>query len=163
MKIDSERGQQLHRQQQLTQVLRVAIPLALALIGLVALSGTAAAQTVTVTPSATATPTTAAATASPTATTEAATPTATVPGPTATPVPGLTLSPQQGPPNTSVGGTGTNFAPGDSVQLLFNGTQVDSKQADTTGLVNFQFNVPTLANGQYPVLATGKTRGSAKR
>ncbi|HEY1296681.1 MAG TPA: hypothetical protein VGJ60_26690, partial [Chloroflexota bacterium] len=45
--------------------------------------------------------------------------------------------------------------------LLFNGAQVDSQQADTTGLVNFQFTVPQLANGQYQVLATGKTRGSA--
>ena len=47
------------------------------------------------------------------------------------------------------------------MQLLFNGTQVDSQQADTTGLVSFEFNVPTIANGQYAVQATGKTRGSA--
>jgi hypothetical protein len=153
-------------------LLRVAIPLALAIIGLAALSGTAAAQA-TSTPTATSTPSPAAATptatptvaqsATPTSTPQVvtATPTNTATGPTATPVPGLTLSPQQGPPNTSVGGTGTNFAPGDSVQLLFNGVQVDSKQADTTGLVNFEFTVPTLANGQYPVLATGQTRGSA--
>jgi hypothetical protein len=76
-------------------------------------------------------------------------------------VPALTLSTQQGPPGTSVGATGTNFAPGDTVQLLFNGSQVDSQQADTTGLVTFEFSVPQLANGQYPVLATGRTRGSA--
>ena len=151
------------------------LPVILALIGLAALTGTAAAQaTSTATPAATATiaatatPTTAAATATPAPATATptplvvtATPTSTSVGPTATPVPGLTLSPQQGPPNTSVGGTGTNFAPGDTVQLLFNGAQVDSKQADTTGLVNFQFSVPTLANGQYPVLATGQSRGSA--
>jgi hypothetical protein len=77
------------------------------------------------------------------------------------PVPALMLSPQQGPAGTSVSGTCTNSAAGDTAQLLFNGAQVDSQQADTTGLVNFQFNVPTIANGQYPVLSTGKTRGSA--
>ncbi|MBO0882881.1 MAG: hypothetical protein J2P17_21605 [Mycobacterium sp.] len=140
MQNDSERDPLLFRQP-FAILTHVAIPLALALIGLVALSATAAAQEATSTPTPTATPTPG--------------------GPTPTPVPGLTLSPQQGPPNTSVAATGTNFAAGDSVQLLFNGVQVDSKQADTTGLVNFQFNVPTLANGQYPVLATGKTRGSA--
>jgi hypothetical protein len=73
----------------------------------------------------------------------------------------LTLSTQQGPPGTSVGATGTNFAPGDTVRLLFNNSQVDSQQADTTGLVDFQFSVPQLANGMYPVVATGNTRGTA--
>jgi hypothetical protein len=151
------------------------MPLALALIALAALSGTAAAQatstaTTTATPSPQAatptstpspTPPATTATATPTVATATSTASPTAVGPTPTPVPGLTLSPQQGPPNTSVGATGTNFAPGDSVQLLFNGVQVDAQQADTTGLVNFEFSVPTLANGQYPVLATGRTRGSA--
>ena len=149
--------------------LRVILPLALAAIGLAALSGTALAQaTSTPTPpAATATPpptsTAVVVTATPTATPAVvtATPTSTPSGPTPTPVPGLTLSTQQGPAGTSVGATGTNFAPNDTVQLLFNGTQVDSQQSDSSGLVNFQFSVPNLGNGQYPVLATGKTRGSA--
>jgi hypothetical protein len=145
--------------------LRVLIPLALAAIGLLALGGTAFAQatnTPTPTATATATPQAATATATVTATPQAtATSTSSPTGPTATPVPGLTLTTQQGPPGTSVGASGTNFAPGDTVQLLFNGAQVDSQQSDTTGLVNFEFSVPQLANGQYPVLATGRTRGSA--
>ena len=145
-------------------LLRGILPLALSIVGLLALSGTALAQptsTPTSTPAATSTPIVVTATSTPTAVVVTATPTSTSTGPTATPVPGLTLSTQQGPPGTSVGATGTNFAAGDTVQLLFNGAQVDSQQADTTGLVNFEFSVPQLANGQYPVLATGRTRGSA--
>jgi hypothetical protein len=76
-------------------------------------------------------------------------------------VPALTLSTQQAPAGTSVGATGINFAAGDTVQLQFNGAQVDSQQTDTTGTVNFEFSVPQLANGQYPVVATGRTRGTA--
>jgi hypothetical protein len=145
-------------------------PLALAIMALLALGGTALAQTVTTTPTptplavtvtSTPTPVVVTATSTPTPIVVTATSTVTPTGPTATPIPALTLSSQQGPPGTSVGATGTNFAAGDTVQLLFNGVQVDSQQADTTGLVNFEFSVPQLANGQYPVLATGKTRGSA--
>jgi hypothetical protein len=142
---------------------RTILALALAIVGLLALGGTASAQTATNTPVATATPVVV--TATPTSTTAVvvvtATPTSTSTGPTATPAPALTLSTQQGPPGTSVAATGTNFAPGDTVQLQFNGAQVDSRQADTTGAVNFQFSVPQLANGQYPVVATGRTRGTA--
>src|SRR5215471_18986724 len=141
-------------------LLRGILPLALALLGLVALSGTALAQA-TSTPTPTSTPIVVTATSTPTPVVVTATPTSTSTGPTATPVPGLTLTSQQGPPGTSVGATGTNFAAGDTVQLLFNGTQVDSQQADTTGLVSFEFAVPTIPNGQYTVQATGKTRGSA--
>src|SRR5215831_1248050 len=141
-------------------LLRGILPLSLALLGFVALSGTALAQaTSTSTP--TSTPVVVTATSTPTPVVVTATPTSTSTGPTATPVPGLTLTTQQGPPGTSVGATGTNFAAGDTVKLLFNGAQVDSQQADTTGLVNFEFSVPQLANGQYPVLATGQTRGTA--
>ncbi len=150
--------------------LRVAIGLVLAMIGLLSLGGTVLAQaTSTTTP--TSTPPAATSTPSPQATSspqptstptpQQATTTSTPTGPTTTPVPALTLSTQQGPSGTEVGATGTNFAPGDTVQLLFNGTQLDSQQSDTTGLVNFEFTVPPLANGQYPVLATGRTRGSA--
>ena len=149
---------------------RVATSLVLAVVGLLALGATALAQTVTtsststplvVTATSTPTPLVVTATATPTPLVVTATSTSTPTGPTATPAPGLTLSPQQGPTGTSVGAIGTNFAAGDTVQLLFNGSQVDSQQADTTGLVSFEFNVPSIANGQYPVLATGRTGGSA--
>jgi hypothetical protein len=145
----------------------VILPWALAIVGLLALGGTASAQTATSTPMPTSMPTSTpvVVTATPTSTQAVvvvtATPTSTSTGPTASPAPALTLSTQQGPPGTSVAATGTNFAAGDTVQLQFNGTQVDSRQADTTGLVNFQFSVPQLANGQYQVVATGRTRGTA--
>jgi hypothetical protein len=82
-------------------------------------------------------------------------------GPTATPAPQLTLSTPQGPPGTSVGAVASNFTPGDTVRLLFNGVQLDSQVADTTGLATLEFTVPMLANGQYPVLAAGQTGGAA--
>jgi hypothetical protein len=142
---------------------RVVAPLALAIMGLLALGGTALAQTATTTPTppATVTPVVVTATSTPTPLVVTATSTPTSTGPTATPVPALRLSTQQGPPGTSVGATGSNFAAGDTVQLQFGGVQVDSQQADTTGLVSFEFSVPQQANGQYPVVATGRTRGSA--
>jgi hypothetical protein len=142
----------------------------LLLVGLVGLSSTAFAQAATATPTATAMATatpTVAATASPTSTpvpAATATPTPTVAQaatPTGTPVPSLSLNPQQGPAGTAVQATGSNFLPGDVVQLLFNGVQVDSENANTTGTVNFNFTVPSLAQAQYPVVATGRTQGSA--
>ena len=142
------------------------LPFALTIVGLLAVTGTASAQA-TDTPTATAPPTTTpiVVTATPTPTPVVVVVTATASqtptGPTPTPVPALTLSSQQGPVGTSVGAAGTNFAPGDTVQLQFNGTQVDSQQSDTNGVVEFEFSVPQLANGQYPVVATGRTRGTA--
>jgi hypothetical protein len=81
--------------------------------------------------------------------------------PTSPPQPTLTLNPQQAPPGTSVAGIGAFFVPGDTVNLLFNGSQVDSQTANTSGTVSFSFNVPSLAQGQYQVVANGQTRGSA--
>jgi hypothetical protein len=60
-----------------------------------------------------------------------------------------------------VAGVGAFFVPGDTVNLLFNGSQVDSETANTSGTVSFQFNVPSLGQGQYQVVANGQTRGSA--
>jgi hypothetical protein len=117
---------------------RIATVLVLVLAGLIGLSQTAFAQTAS--PTATPSPTqTATSTATPRPT-PTQSPTA-----TATPSAGLTLNPQQGPAGTSVQGTGSNFAPGDPVQLLFNGALVDTETANTSGTVTFQFEVPNLA------------------
>jgi hypothetical protein len=72
------------------------------------------------------------------------------------PSPGLSLFVQSGPPGTSVNATAINFSPGDTVQLQFNGTRLDSEQANSGGRVNFQFFVPDLPAGQYAVAANGQ-------
>ncbi len=135
---------------------RIGVILVLTVATLSVLGQTALAQTAspTVTPAPTR-----ASTSTPTPTPS---PTSTQ-SPTATATPGaaLTLNPQQGPPGTSVQGNGSNFAPGDTVQLLFNGIQVDAETANTSGTVTFQFEVPNLAQDQYPVIAIGQTRGRA--
>jgi hypothetical protein len=73
--------------------------------------------------------------------------------------PSLSLLVQSGAPGTLVSASAVNFAPNDTVQLQFNGSPVDSKQADTGGTANLQFSVPDLADAQYVVVAQGK-RGS---
>jgi hypothetical protein len=144
---------------------RLAIAIALTVVGILSLAGTALAApadqtTMTATPSPTATT---ASTSTPTATlTPRPTRTATVTATPTTPPPAtLTLNPQQAPPGTSVAGIGAFFVAGDTVNLLFNGSQVDSETANTSGTVSFQFNVPSLAQGDYQVVANGQTRGSA--
>jgi hypothetical protein len=144
---------------------RLAIAISLTVVGVFCLGATALAApadqttvtaTPTTTPTVTSTPTTTP-TFTPRPTLErTATPTSTAP-----PQPTLTLNPQQAPPGTSVAGIGAFFVPGDTVNLLFNGSQVDSQTANTQGTVSFQFSVPSLAQGQYQVVANGQTRGSA--
>lgn len=74
----------------------------------------------------------------------------------------VSLSPAQGPPNTSVTATGTGFEAGETVQVVFNGTAVGSATVGTNGGFSATFTVPNLAAGQYTVTATGQTsRGSA--
>ena len=120
---------------------RIGVILVLTVATLSVLGQTALAQTAspTVTPAPTR-----ASTSTPTPTPS---PTSTQ-SPTATATPGaaLTLSPQQGPPDTSVRRQGTNFAPGDTVQLLFNGPRW-TPSGQHKWPVNFQFSVPNLANG----------------
>src|SRR5207302_9787394 len=61
-------------------------------------------------------------------------------------------------PGTSITVTGTNFKPGETVTLSFNGPTIGTETADTNGQVTFTFTVPaTLAPGQYGVTATGQT------
>jgi hypothetical protein len=71
----------------------------------------------------------------------------------------LTLSTQQGPPGASIVATGTGFKPGETVLVHFNGAQVDSQVADTTGSFKSTFTIPTIANGQYQVDAAGQSSG----
>jgi hypothetical protein len=150
---------------------RLAIAISLAVVGVFCLGATALAApadqttvtaTATPTPSSTSTPTVTATTAATATSVPSPTQTATVAATaTGTPQPTLTLNPQQAPPGTSVAGLGAFFLPGDTVNLLFNGNQVDSETANTSGTVSFQFSVPSLGPGQYQVVANGQTRGSA--
>jgi hypothetical protein len=120
---------------------RVAAALLLLLIGLTSMGGTAFAQT-------TSTPT-------------PGTSTTSTPTPTPTPSAGLSLNPGQGPVGTSVIATASRFAPGDSIQLMFNGSQLNSGTADSNGSASLSFTVPNLPAGQYAVQVTGRLGGSA--
>jgi hypothetical protein len=72
----------------------------------------------------------------------------------------LAFNPPQAAPGTSITVTGTNFKPGETVTLSFNGPTVGTETADTNGQVTFTFTVPaTVAAGQYGVTATGQTSG----
>jgi hypothetical protein len=72
----------------------------------------------------------------------------------------LAFNPPQAAPGTSITVTGTNFKPGETVTLSFNGPTIGTETADTNGQVTFTFTVPaTLAPGQYGVTATGQTSG----
>ena len=71
------------------------------------------------------------------------------------------MSPSQGPPGTSVNATASGLLQNDTVQLIFNGEQVDSAQADSNRSITFSFNVPNLSTGTYQVTVTGREHGSA--
>ena len=72
----------------------------------------------------------------------------------------LAFDPPQAAPGASITVTGTNFKPGETVTLSFNGPTVGTQTADTTGKVTFTFTVPaSLSPGQYGVTATGQTSG----
>jgi len=131
---------------------RLVLAMTLMIVGLMWMSGTASAQTAT--PSVTPTP-------SPNATATTVPTVASSPTITSTPTPSLTLTTQQAPSGTTVGATASAFQANDTVDLLFDGTQLDSQRANSSGTVQFQFTVPVLALGQYTVEAKGRSNGSA--
>src|SRR5438477_3633699 len=75
----------------------------------------------------------------------------------------LTFSVSQAAPGTSVTVTSGGFQPGETVVLTFNSAEVGSETADTTGAVSVGFVVPSLAAGQYEVVATGQTSKTATK
>src|SRR5919202_3119096 len=94
-----------------------------------------------------------------------ATPTPTVPAnttPTATPQagPALSLSPTSGLPGSNVTANGSGFAPGETVDVSFNGQAVGTPAVNNGGTFSLAFTVPNTPPGQYGVLAKGRTSGT---
>jgi hypothetical protein len=70
----------------------------------------------------------------------------------------LSFTPAQAAPGASLTVAATGFQPGESVQLTFNGANLGTATADTSGAANFTFAVPSnVAAGQYGVTAAGQT------
>jgi hypothetical protein len=73
----------------------------------------------------------------------------------------LTFSVPQAPAGTSVTVTGTGFQPGETVQFFYNGASIGTPTADTKGVAQVTFNMPTnIAPGAYDMTATGETSGT---
>ena len=72
---------------------------------------------------------------------------------------GITLSATQGAAGSALTVTASGFRPGETVQVTFNGPNVAQGTADTNGSVSVNFTVPSLAPGQYNVVASGQTTG----
>jgi len=75
----------------------------------------------------------------------------------------LTFSVAQAAAGASLTVTSSGFQPGETVVLSFNSAEVSSETADTTGAVSWTFMVPSLAPGQYEVMAHGSTSGTTTK
>jgi hypothetical protein len=75
----------------------------------------------------------------------------------------LAFSVAQAAAGASLTVTSSGFQPGETVVLSFNSAEVSSETADTTGAVSWTFVVPTLAAGQYEVMAHGSTSGTTTK
>lgn len=72
----------------------------------------------------------------------------------------LTFNPTQAAPGAQLTVTGTGFRAGETVTLTFNGPEVGTATADTSGNVSWTFTIPaSLSAGQFGVTATGATSG----
>jgi hypothetical protein len=71
----------------------------------------------------------------------------------------LAFSVPQAAAGASLTVTAAGFQPGETVQVSFNGAVVGSGAADTKGSATATFVIPTLAAGQYDVMAKGQTSG----
>ncbi len=73
----------------------------------------------------------------------------------------LTLSPTSGPPATGVSVSGTGFLNGEGVVVGWDtaGNQVATATANSNGGFSANFNVPSSANGNHTVFATGQSSG----
>jgi hypothetical protein len=124
---------------------------ALGLVAAPPLAATALGQAATDTPAATSTP---ASTPAPGATATPGTSATATPAPTA----GLSTSPSQAAAGTSVTVNGTGFQAGETVTVSFNGNQVGTPTADSSGNFNMSFTVPSnLAPGNFGLVAKGQT------
>jgi len=92
----------------------------------------------------------------------------TTPGPTGGPspttqgtaapaaAPALTLSTASGLPGASITANGAGFKPTETVDVTFNGQAVGTPLVNAGGTFSLSFTVPSLAPGQYAVLAKGR-------
>src|SRR5258708_7741177 len=70
----------------------------------------------------------------------------------------ITLSPNFGPPTSSMTVSGTGFGASETVNIDFNTRQVNTTTTDSTGAFTATLRVPTSAQpGQHNVTATGVT------
>jgi hypothetical protein len=76
---------------------------------------------------------------------------------------GITLSTSQGAAGSAFTVTASGFRPGEQVNLTFNGTNIGSETADVNGGISTNLTVPTIAAGQYDVVATGQTSGTTQK
>jgi outer membrane protein assembly factor BamB len=80
--------------------------------------------------------------------------------------PGSNLSLSSGPVGVTVNVNGQGYAPGETVNILWNytgpgtGTKVTKVKAGSSGTVSTRFSVPTAANGAYAIAAVGVTSTS---
>jgi hypothetical protein len=82
--------------------------------------------------------------------------TTTVSGPT----PCITLNPNSGPPGTVVTVEGTGFGGSESVNIVFDASNVGSATTDSNGAFSTTISVPLGAvQGSHTVKATGQTSG----
>jgi len=77
------------------------------------------------------------------------------------PAPSITLSPDGGPPGTTVTVSGGNFTLNGAVRIYFDGTSVKNVTATAAGAIPAAttFNVPSVALGTYTVKATDVSTG----
>jgi hypothetical protein len=71
----------------------------------------------------------------------------------------INFSVPQAAAGTAISITATGFTPGEVVTLLFNGAQIGTPTADTTGTVTTPFTIPALSPGTYVAEAHGQTSG----
>jgi hypothetical protein len=75
---------------------------------------------------------------------------------------GITLSATQGAAGSAFSLTASGFRPGETVNVTFNGTNIGSETADVNGGITTNLTVPSIAPGQYNVVATGETSGTTQ-
>lgn len=87
--------------------------------------------------------------------------TTTATNPTTTASPSLTLSTSNGLPGATVTVNGTGFAANETVDVTFNGQAVGSPTVNGQGTWSLAFNVPSMAAGQYGLVAKGRAQGDS--
>jgi hypothetical protein len=83
-----------------------------------------------------------------------------VASPTTVAGPSLSLSSTSGLSGATITANGGGFQSGETVDVSFNGQSVGTPTVNNGGTFSLSFNVPSMAPGQYGVLAKGRASGS---